>query len=56
MNFTGSYVLKNLTSSTQYSIYVSAVRFIGENNEILKGSRSIVTAAKTLSTRNVQGK
>ena len=53
--FTGSYILKNLTSSTRYSIYVRAVRFIGESNEILEGSKSVTATTKTLSTTNVQG-
>ena len=55
LNFTGSYVLINLTPSTQYSVHVITVRLIGETNEILKGYRSVIATAKTLSTPNVQG-
>ena len=51
LNFTGSYVLINLTPSTQYSVHVITVRLIG----ILKGYRSAIATAKTLSTPNVQG-
>ena len=40
--------------STQYSVYVIAVRLIGKS-EILEGSRSITATAKTASTRTVQG-
>ena len=47
-NFTGSYVLEDLTPSTQYSIYVRAVRLIGESNETLEGNISIVANATTL--------
>ena len=47
-NFTGSYVLDDLTPSTQYSIYVRAVRLIGENNETLEGNISVVANATTL--------
>ena len=47
-NFTGSYVLEDLTPSTQYNIYVTAVRLIGEKNEILEGNISIVANATTL--------
>ena len=46
-DFTGSYVLEDLTPSTQYNIYVRAVRLIGENNEILEGYGSIVANATT---------
>ena len=48
LSFTGSYVLMNLTPSTQYSIYVIAVRPIRETNETLKGNMSVTTTAKTL--------
>ena len=54
-NFSCSYILTNLTPSTQYGVYVIAVRLIGKS-EILEGSRSITATAKTLSTNTVQGK
>ena len=45
-NFTGSYILEDLTPSTQYSIHVTAVRLIGD--EILEGNSSITVSARTL--------
>ena len=47
-NFTGSYVLINLTPSTQYSVHVITVRFIEETNEILNGYMSGTATATTL--------
>ena len=47
-NFTGSYILEDLTPSTHYNIYVRAVKLIGENNETLEGNISIVANATTL--------
>ena len=46
-NFTGSYVLINLTPSTQYSVHVITVRLI-ETNGTLKGHRSVTATATTL--------
>ena len=48
MNFTGFYVLINLTPSMHYKVYVIAVRLIGETNETLKGYKSVTATAKTL--------
>lgn len=48
-NFTGSYILTNLMPSTQYGIYVSAVRLIGVNKEILEGNSTMTVTATTLS-------
>ena len=48
LSFTKSYVLMNLTPSTQYSIYVITVRLIRETNETLKGNRSVTATSKTL--------
>ena len=45
-NFTGSYILEDLTPSTQYSIHVTAVRLIGD--KILEGNSSITVSATTL--------
>ena len=49
-NFTGSYILNDLTPSTQYSVYIRAVRLVGV--KILEGSQSsnIIVTTKTLST------
>jgi len=47
-NFTGTYILNNLKPSTQYNIYVRAVRLIGVNEEILEGNSSVMATAKTL--------
>ena len=48
LSFTGSYILMNLTPSTQYSINVIVVRLIRETNETLKGNRSVTATSKTL--------
>ena len=50
-NFTGSYVLEDLTPSTQYNIYVRAVRLIGESDEILEGYISNTVSVKILFTK-----
>ena len=47
-NFTGSYVLTNLTPSTQYRIHVRSVRFTGINNETLESISSMTVNAATL--------
>ena len=48
-DFTGSYILEDLTPSTQYNISVRAVRLIGENDEILEGyiSNTVSSFTKT---------
>ena len=50
-NFTGSYILEDLTPSTQYNIYVRAVRLIGESDEILEGYISNTVSVKFLFTK-----
>ena len=47
-NFTGSYVLTNLTPSTQYRIHVRSVRFTGINNETLESISSVTINTATL--------
>ena len=51
LNFTGSYILNDLTPSTQYSIYVTAVRLVGANETILEGKNSTTATVKTLSKK-----
>ena len=51
LNFNGSYILNDLTPSTQYSIYVTAVRLVGDDQTILKGKNSTIATAKTLSKK-----
>ena len=46
-NFSGSYILQNLLPSTQYSLYVTAVRLIGVNEEIVEGNSSAIVTAVT---------
>ena len=46
-NFNGSYILKNLSPSTQYILYVTAVRLIGVNKKIVEGNSSITVTATT---------
>ena len=47
-NFTGSYTLDNLTPYTEYSVYVTAVRLIGDTNRSLEGNRSRTVTGRTL--------
>ena len=47
-NFTGSYVLINLTPSTSYRIHVRAVKLIGINNETLESTSSMTITITTL--------
>lgn len=47
-NFDGLYILKNLSPSTQYSLYVKAVRLIGVNEEMVEGNSSVIVTAATL--------
>ena len=54
IDFSGAYVLKNLTPSTLYGIYIRAVRLIKETNEVLQGNSSITATAKTLGKQCIQ--
>ena len=53
-SFTGFYILNNLTPSTQYNVYVRAVRLIGITHKLL-GSSSATASAKTLSIKTTKG-
>ena len=55
VNFTGLYILSNLIPSTQYSIYIKAVKYIGVTYGILEGNSSLIAIAKTLSSAIAQG-
>ena len=48
VNFTGTYTLDNLTPYTEYSVYVTAVRSIGDTGRVLEGMRSIPITQRTL--------
>ena len=48
VNFTGTYTLDNLTPYTEYSVYVTAVRLIGDTGRLLEGSKSITITQRTL--------
>ena len=47
-NFNGTYTLINLTPYTMYSVYVTAVRLIGDNDRPLEGMKSIIVTGRTL--------
>ena len=47
-NFTGTYTLDNLTPYTEYSVYVTAVRLIGDTGRTLEGNRSRIVTGRTL--------
>ena len=47
-NFTGTYTLDNLTSFTEYSVYVTAVRLIGDNGRPLEGMKATILTKRTL--------
>ena len=46
-NFTDTYTLDNLTPYTEYSVYVTAVRLIGDRRP-LEGNKSRTVTARTL--------
>ena len=52
LNFTNSYILGDLTPSTQYSIRVTAIKLIGET---LEGNSSVTVSANTLFGGRDQG-
>ena len=48
-NFDGTYILTNLSPYTIYSVYVTAVRLIGgDNDRPLEGMKSKILTARTL--------
>ena len=47
-NFTGTYTLDNLTPYTDYNVYVTAVRLIGDTSRPLEGNKSRTVAGRTL--------
>ena len=47
-NFTGTYTLDNLTPYTEYSVYVTAVRLIGDTGRLLEGMKSVIVTKRTL--------
>ena len=47
-NFTGTYTLDNLTPYTDYNVYVTAVRLIGDTNRPLEGNKSRTVTGRTL--------
>ena len=47
-NFDGRYIITNLTPYTTYSIYVTAVRLIGNSNKPLEGRKSKILIERTL--------
>ena len=47
-NFAGTYTLDNLRPYTVYSVYVTAVRLIGDTGKLLEGMKSITLTERTL--------
>ena len=47
-NFTGVYTLDNLKPYTEYSIYVTAVKLIGNPSRPLEGMKSRTVTGRTL--------
>ena len=47
-NFDGTYTLTNLMPYTMYSVYVTAVRLIGDTSRPLEGMKSKVLIERTL--------
>ena len=47
-NFTGTYTLDNLRPYTEYSVYVTAVRLIGDTSIPLEGMKSRIVTGRTL--------
>ena len=47
-NFTGVYTLDNLRPYTEYRVYVTAVRLIGDNDRSLEGMKSKLLTERTL--------
>ena len=48
VNFTGTYTLDSLTSYTEYSVYVTAVRSVGYPSRPLEGHKSRTVTGRTL--------
>ena len=48
-NFNGTYTLDNLRPYTEYSIYVTTVRLIGDTGRPLEGMKSETVTRRTLS-------
>ena len=48
MNFNGTYILDNLTPYTEYSVYVTAVRSIGDTGRPLEGMKTTTLIGRTL--------
>ena len=48
INFTGTYTLDNLTPYTEYSVYVTAIRLIGETDRSLEGMKTATLIERTL--------
>ena len=48
VNFTGTYTLDNLTPYTEYSVYVTAVRLIGDTSRVLEGMKTTTLTERTL--------
>ena len=47
-NFDGKYILTNLRPYTEYSIYATAVRYIGGTDRPLEGIKSKILTERTL--------
>ena len=48
VNFTGTYILDNLTPYTEYNMYVTAVRLIENSSRALEGNKSRTVTGRTL--------
>ena len=48
VNFTGTYILDNLTPYTEYIVYVTVVRLIGDAGKLLEGMKSVIVTKRTL--------
>jgi len=49
-NFNGSFILEGLRPSTDYSIYVTAVRLVGDSWIVVEGNWSVIVKGTTLVT------
>ena len=47
-DFTGSYTIDNLTPYTKYSVYVTAVRLVGDTGKPLEGMKTTTLIERTL--------
>ena len=48
INFTGTHTLDNLTPYTEYSVYLTAVRLIGDTGRPLEGMKTTTLIGRTL--------